>query len=952
MAKKQLSQEERQLNASVLRLFRKITTLSSDFSFDELPELLKSLQKELSALTPDNIELNSKILIKYIDELEHRGDRAMQQREDKARDLITRLETKMVSRSVGVVAHGTFYPKSRSQLNARQIKILDEYELVKGTFSHDYYKADIRTFQKILDECTNWLKTNTKKYVGTNRLKTKVKEKLTAPGRNAKEAWTQFKQKTKGEKALAVSGRLLQGLGFISKAPIFSAGGLLSGTSLLNKSDRMAEQRKIAQKYERDLLRQLNSSRRTTSRVATAREAQRNLIGRQIDKIKAAGGGSFITRGKTQFTVGDNPGGKELVSIIPLGKAGTTTMNGSAVKAAGGFAGIIKGAAAATKGALSGVGTAVRNNQRSGGDVRRVGGIQHLAAQDSSKSLKMALVAILISTRQIKAGVDSANTTLAAIADNTKGLNRITKSRSGATSRKIGGGPLPAAALTSTSPLQKDGGGQGFIGSLVTETLGNILGRRIDAALPGLMAAATPVILGGLGALLAGGLFTAFAFGVKKLLDDSGINAKLEQDGRDRQKKKEAEEAANGTTAAREARLAAAEAARAAAPPGKEDEAAGAAYLFGRPMFAAAAGGSRIVRESSWLNVGEAGPEHVSVTPLGGTGGTAFSEDSQRLARAQKKVFDGVRPIHVVIDEDKSKAAKQQQIVAEKQEELLNQSGIFEMGGMGEQPQGIFGRIKASVFGAPPSPGSLGPTQVNANVEGFGETGSSSEAMSFFQKSGWSKAQAAGIVGNLQAESGASMKTNAVGDGGKAYGIGQWHPDRQAQFQAVFGKPIQQATFSEQLQFVDWELKHTEKGAGQRLAQAQDPGTAAAVVDKFYERSAGFHRQQRIANANSLMGNTPVANGFGGGAPAGGTSTIVDKTVGNTKSFVAGAETAKLNIAAARTESSKFDRIASAAGNTINNVTNVNGGGQTAPPSVNITTGDVSSFASLLARAY
>jgi hypothetical protein len=43
--------------------------------------------------------------------------------------------------------------------------------------------------------------------------------------------------------------------------------------------------------------------------------------------------------------------------------------------------------------------------------------------------------------------------------------------------------------------------------------------------------------------------------------------------------------------------------------------------------------------------------------------------------------------------------------------------------------------------------------------------------MSFFQSKGWSKEQAAGIVGNLQVESGKNLKTNAVGDRAKHMGL-------------------------------------------------------------------------------------------------------------------------------------------------------------------------------------
>jgi hypothetical protein len=92
---------------------------------------------------------------------------------------------------------------------------------------------------------------------------------------------------------------------------------------------------------------------------------------------------------------------------------------------------------------------------------------------------------------------------------------------------------------------------------------------------------------------------------------------------------------------------------------------------------------------------------------------------------------------------------------------------------------------------------------------GVKDTGTADKAVKFFMSKGWSAAQAAGIVGNLQAESGTNMATNSVGDGGQAYGIAQWHPARQANFVKAFGKDIREANFEEQLAFVNWELNNT-----------------------------------------------------------------------------------------------------------------------------------------------
>jgi hypothetical protein len=127
-------------------------------------------------------------------------------------------------------------------------------------------------------------------------------------------------------------------------------------------------------------------------------------------------------------------------------------------------------------------------------------------------------------------------------------------------------------------------------------------------------------------------------------------------------------------------------------------------------------------------------------------------------------------------------------------------------------------------------------------------------AMKFFMSAGWSKEQAAGIVGNLQVESGKDLNTTAVGDGGKAKGIAQWHPDRQATFKNVMGKDVMSATLEEQLRFVDYELKNTEKTAGDKLRAAATAAQAAQLVDSLYERSSGAAIGNRIASANALAG--------------------------------------------------------------------------------------------------
>jgi hypothetical protein len=109
--------------------------------------------------------------------------------------------------------------------------------------------------------------------------------------------------------------------------------------------------------------------------------------------------------------------------------------------------------------------------------------------------------------------------------------------------------------------------------------------------------------------------------------------------------------------------------------------------------------------------------------------------------------------------------------------------------------------------------------------------------LEFFISKGWSNEQAQGIVANLSRES--AFNHNAVGDNGQAYGLAQWHHDRQANFQKVFNKSIRQSSFEEQLAFVHHELTQgAEQAAGNRLKQVKTAADAESVVRQYYERPA------------------------------------------------------------------------------------------------------------------
>jgi GH24 family phage-related lysozyme (muramidase) len=150
------------------------------------------------------------------------------------------------------------------------------------------------------------------------------------------------------------------------------------------------------------------------------------------------------------------------------------------------------------------------------------------------------------------------------------------------------------------------------------------------------------------------------------------------------------------------------------------------------------------------------------------------------------------------------------------------------------------------------------PAVVGAlNVSGAPNPATNSDraqvAFDFFVSQGWSGEQSAGIVGNLIQES--NLNPAALNPRENAQGIAQWTPTggRQARVASFLGKPVLQSSFEEQLRAIQWELNNGERSAGLRLRQAVSVDQATAVVDRYYERSAGTELAQRVANARSLL---------------------------------------------------------------------------------------------------
>src|SRR5262249_37498817 len=122
--------------------------------------------------------------------------------------------------------------------------------------------------------------------------------------------------------------------------------------------------------------------------------------------------------------------------------------------------------------------------------------------------------------------------------------------------------------------------------------------------------------------------------------------------------------------------------------------------------------------------------------------------------------------------------------------------------------------------------------------------------LAIFANHDWSKAQAAGLIANIEAES--AFDPQAIGDGGAAFGICQWHSDRQDAFRRQFGFSIQDADYGKQLEFVAFELTKTEARAGNALRGADNAQDAGEIVCSLYERPNdpdGHVRRSRGARA-------------------------------------------------------------------------------------------------------
>lgn len=127
------------------------------------------------------------------------------------------------------------------------------------------------------------------------------------------------------------------------------------------------------------------------------------------------------------------------------------------------------------------------------------------------------------------------------------------------------------------------------------------------------------------------------------------------------------------------------------------------------------------------------------------------------------------------------------------------------------------------------------------------------ESYEFWRSKGLSHEAAAGMVANEEAES--AFNPNARGDGGRAHGLYQHHPDRRANILRGAGIDMSSADASQQREGAYWEMtKGQERKTWSMLQGVTSAGEAGAIVSREYERPA-----DRVGEANK---RAAAANGW------------------------------------------------------------------------------------------
>ena len=149
----------------------------------------------------------------------------------------------------------------------------------------------------------------------------------------------------------------------------------------------------------------------------------------------------------------------------------------------------------------------------------------------------------------------------------------------------------------------------------------------------------------------------------------------------------------------------------------------------------------------------------------------------------------------------------------------------------------IPGRSGTPAPPTPAPPSNPGTGSVSGIEDRPGARGNAQQAIDFFMSKGLTRAQAAGIAGNLLFESGFSP--SAVGDGGTSFGIAQWHNGRgSAMKQWTVDQGYSSTSFKGQLEYLWHELNHSESNALGKLRATSSAYDAGMAFCRYFERPA------------------------------------------------------------------------------------------------------------------
>jgi hypothetical protein len=132
----------------------------------------------------------------------------------------------------------------------------------------------------------------------------------------------------------------------------------------------------------------------------------------------------------------------------------------------------------------------------------------------------------------------------------------------------------------------------------------------------------------------------------------------------------------------------------------------------------------------------------------------------------------------------------------------------------------------------PPSTGGVSGIATQPGVRGNAQ-----QTIDFFVSKGLTRAQAAGIAGNLLFESG--FNPSAVGDGGTSFGVAQWHSGRgDAMKSWTTSHGYSSTSFKGQLEYLWNELNHSESNALNKLRATSTAYDAGLAFERYFERPA------------------------------------------------------------------------------------------------------------------